>query len=255
MLPSETKTRGRIPMHRSIRHVKFNQTRFLLVITAALTCSAMLYWKIDGLISFYCHLEEWVLRFGGVPFQRVSGDFLGHIPIPVWSVETFNPVAEPWVALCYVIATMIIMFITWRCHCIPTPVGAWLGVVSLVLLLATLILHWKPEPLLTPQAFSGLWGKITLGTALIYPCLWAFLLGILPLPLSRTIFWFLLALMFFFVWSAVRMAFFLALAHWAGVIWLPIGIVFGGTIPDCLVLIVAFGFVMEKAGESWEQPV
>lgn len=254
MLPSDTKIRGRIPMHRSIRHVSFNRTRFLLVVTAAMVFSALLYWKIDALISLYGGLEEWILRLGGVPFQRVSGDFLGHIPIPVWSVATFNPVASHGAALCYIFATLFIMFITWRCHCIPTPVGAWLGVISLVLLLATLILHWKTDPLLTPEAFTGLWGKITLGTALIYPCLWAFLLGILPLNLWRTLFWFLMALIFFFVWSTLRMAFFLALAHWAGVIWLPIGIIFGGTIPDCLVLIVAFGFVMERAGESWEQP-
>lgn len=250
----EAPKRGRIPMHRSIRHVHFYAKRAIWLTLLALVIVLVMAWFIEPLVALYGQMGEGLLRLAHVPFSAGSGDFLGPILIPTWKLETFNPVASTAGLWGYVIVTIVALLLAWLSPRIPLPVAAWIGIVSLMLLLAALVLHGRPVPMLTPETFSGLWGKVTIGTMLIYPAIWAMLVGILPQPIWRVAVWFLAALGFFFVWSIVRLAFFLALAHWAGVVWLPIGIVFGLTLLDCLVLVVAFGFFMEKAGHAWEKP-
>jgi len=234
--------------------VRFHPWRFGFWLLAAVVCISLILWHMQTLTGLYKSTVEGLLRASGVAFSAGAGDSLGPIGIPNWDVATFNPVASAQGALIYGLASLLVLLVVWFIPRIPFPLAAWLAAIALILLLATLVLHWRPVPLLTPLSFSALWSKVSLGTLIIYPALWALLVGVLPLPVPRVALWGLLAFTFFLVWNVVRLAFFLALAGWAGAVWLPIGIVFGGTLPDCLVLITAFAFVMEKAGPVWEEP-
>jgi hypothetical protein len=240
-------------MHRSIRHVQVQPWRLTFWLTVALIGTVALVWYSVPLVHGYRFMVNSLLQWTGIPFEAGKGEMLSHIWIPNWNIGTFNPVVSPRGFWTYGLVIVLGQILIWRASWIPLPLAAWIAAILLVLLLAILILHWRPEPILTPLAFSVLWGKVTIGTVLIYPCLWALLVGILPLPISRVAFWGCAALVFFLAWNIVRLAFFLALARWAGVVWLPIGIVFGGTLPDCLVLITAFAFVMEKVGPLWDE--
>lgn len=254
MPTNNTHARGRILMHRSVRHVRFHPWRFILWLLAATLAIALMLWYIGPLVQGYRSAVEYLLQLSGVPFTAGPGDRLGSIGIPNWHVATFNPVASHLGFWIYAGACILVLLLIWIVPRMPFPLAAWFAALALLLLLASLVLHWRPVPLLTPEAFSTLWGKVSIGTMLIYPGIWALLVGILPLPVPRVALWGIAAFIFFLVWNAIRLAFFLALAGWAGAVWLPIGIVFGGTLPDCLVLITAFAFVMEKAGPVWEEP-
>lgn len=251
---NNAQSRGRILMHRSVRHVRFHPWRFAFWLLAAAVCIGMILWHIQSLTFFYKKTVENLLGTFGVAFTPGPGDSLGSIGIPNWNVATFNPVASLEGVWIYGLASLLVLLVVWFIPRLPFPFAAWLAAIALILLLATLVLHWRPVPLLTPLSFSALWSKVSIGTMLIYPALWALLVGVLPLPIPRVALWGVAAFVFFLVWNVVRLAFFLALAGWAGAVWLPIGIVFGGTLPDCLVLITAFAFVMEKAGPVWEEP-
>ena len=244
--------RGRIPLHRSVRHVAFKGGRLAAWSLAAIACTVLMLVYHRALLEGYRGLVEGLLRAAGVPFANGVPARLGFLRIPAWRVESFNPIAHWSGALPYGAASLVLLFAP-RLPRMPLPVGSWLSLVGGLMLLTTLVLYWRPVPVLTPASFSGLWGQITVGTALLFPWIWALLVGVLPLPPLRVALWGLLALAVFLLWNGVRLAFFLALARAAGVVWLPPALILGCTLPDFMVLVIAFGRVLEPAGASWEE--
>ena len=249
--PGQPKPRGRIPLHRSVIFVDYHAPRIIGWAIAALACTLLLIAFHDSLLKAYSEGVAICLRTGGISFDQGAGDGMAGMTLPTWRVDTFNPVATRNGALVYGLCSLAGMLLVWRLPRVPLPVAAWFSLASAVLLLATLVLYWRPLPILTSESFSGLWGKVTLGTALVLPGVWGMLVGMLPLPVFRVAVWGLAAMIISAVWSMLRLAFFLGLAQWAGVVWLPMGVVFGGTLMDCLVLIVCFGFTLEPAGKAW----
>ena len=207
-----------------------------------------------GLNRAYGLVLEGLLTWARVPFEPGAPDQLAFISIPSWSVTTFNPVAVLPGALAYLGAGLFLAVVVWRIPKIPFPVAAWISLLGVLLLLTTLVMSLMPVMRFTPEIFAGLWMKVTVATALIYPWLWAFLVGVLPLPVKRVAIWGAVAWVTFGLWNVVRLACFLALARAAGVLWLPLSFILGCTLLDCFVFIIAFCRALEPAGREWEEP-
>ena len=244
--------RGRIPLHRSVRHVRFGFARLAGWAAVALAATgAQLYFN-DKLINCYAALLEWLLTRAQVPFQRGPLEHLAFIQIPTWSVTTFNPVALLPGAVAYGLTGLFLAVVAWRIPRLPLPLAAWCSLLGGMLVITTCVLTLDPIPHFTPEVFVGMWLKVTVATALIYPWFWLILVGVLPLPLARVARCGLAAWAIFALWNVFRMAFFLALAQAAGVFWLPMAYMLGGTLPDCFVFIVFFSRALEPAGREWE---
>lgn len=246
--------RGRIPLHRSVRYVRFTFQRLAGWLLAAVVTTGMQLYFNRSLTRIYGWVLEGLLSWAGVPFEQGTPDHLAFISTPSWSVTTFNPVAVLPVALAYCGAGLFLALVVWRIPKLPFPLSAWLSLLGVLLLVCTLVMSLMPIPRFTPEVFAGLWMKVTVATALLYPWLWAALLGILPLPIKRVFAWGAGAWVTFALWNAVRLAAFLALARAAGVLWLPLAFILGGTLMDCFVFIVAFSRALEPAGQEWEEP-
>lgn len=231
--------------------VDYHGPRIIGWTVAALFCTLLLVLFHDALLRLYADGVESCLRTAVILHDPGAGDSLAGMLLPTWRVDTYNPVATPGGALAYGGCALVGMVAIWVVPRVSLPVAAWVSLGSAVLLLSTVILYWRPLPTLTPESFSGLWVKITAASALTFPWVWALLVGTLPLPAHRVAGWGLAALAASTVWSMLRLAFFLGLAQWAGVVWLPLGLIFGGTLLDCLVLVVCFGFALEPAGREW----
>jgi len=246
--------RGRIPLHRSVRYVRFSRWRCAAWVLVALVATAVQLYFIRELIQTYSAALETLLTRAGVPFEAGLGDRLGFIAIPSWSVTTFNPVAVFPGAVAYVCVGLILTLAVWTAPKAPFPLRAWLSLLGSLLLLTTIVLIWRPVPRFTPELFSGLWLKVAVATSLAYPWIWALLVGVLPLPVTRVAAWGAAAWFTFVAWNVTRLAFCLALARVAGVLWLPIVFIFFCTLLDCFVFIIAFTRVLEPAGREWEEP-
>lgn len=241
-------------MHRSVRYVRFSFQRLVgWLLVAIVTTGVQLYFN-KGLNRAYGLVLEGLLTVARVPFEQGAPDRLAFISIPSWSVTTFNPVALLPGALAYLGVGLFLALAVWRIPKIPFPVGAWISLLGVLLLVTTLVMSLMPVPRFTPEVFTGLWMKVTVATALIYPWLWALLVGVLPLPVKRVVIWGVAAWVSFGLWNAVRLAFFLALARAAGALWLPLAFILGGTLMDCFVFIIAFSRALEPAGQEWEEP-
>ena len=206
------------------------------------------------LLWFYGVLLEHLLELAQVPVQRGPLDSLIFVDIPSWSVETFNPVAVLSGALGYGAAGLGLALGAWRVPRLPFPMAAWLALVGIILLISTLVLVLVPLPRFTPEVFSAMWVKLAVATALIYPWFWALLVGGMPLSSGRIAFWGLLAWVVVAIWNIMRLAFFLALARAAGVIWLPLAFMLGSALPDCVIFIIYFNRVLVPAGPEWGAP-
>lgn len=247
--------RGRIPLHRSVRYVRFSPWRAAgWVIAAALATGGQLYFNRLLTRGFGLILEG-LLHVAQVPFEPGAGDRLAFINIPSWSVTTFNPAALLPTALLYAGAGVFLSLAIWWIPKVPFPMKAWVSLLGMLLLIITAVLGIQPVPRFTPEIFSGLWMKITVATSLLFPWVWATVVGILPLPVFRVGLWGLVAWVLFVAWNVTRLAVFLALARAAGVLWLPIAFIFGSTLMDCFVFIIAFSRVLEPAGREWQEPV
>lgn len=209
---------------------------------------------LNDLLQGYRWIAEHLLAMAHVPFTPGLGERLGPFLIPAWRVVSFNPAALPSGALAYLGAGSALILILWLIPRLAYPVRAWTALLGLLLVLATLILAWKPEPRFTPEVFSALWMKLAVATSFAFPWIWSLLVGVLPLPFPRALLWGGLAWIGFVAWNLLRLAFFLALARAAGVIWLPMALIFGGTMLDGYVFVIAFARALEPAGQEWERP-
>jgi hypothetical protein len=237
-----------------VRHVRFGSFRLGGWVLAALAATGLQLWFWPRLLQGYQGGLEGLLNLARVPFERGAPESFGFVSIPCWSVASFNPVALWPGALAYGAAGLLLALVVWRLPRIPYPLAAWLSLIGVMVLICTAVLAVRPVPHFTPEAFSGLWMKVTVATTVILPWVWAFLVGVLPLPIPRVAFWGLAAWVIFVVWSLVRLAFFLALARAVGVIWLPMMYMLGGTLQDCFAFIVVFSQVLVPAGREWEEP-
>lgn len=254
MNAEEKPTRGRIPLHRSVRHVRFSGRSLAIWILLAVAITAIQWHFLNELLAGYGSILEHLLSAARVPFGPGTGDRLASIPIPAWRVATYNPAAVLPGALAYLGAGLALILSLWFAPRLPYPLRAWLALLGLLLCLVTLVLAWRPEPRFTPDLFSALWMKLTVATSLAFPWIWSLLVGILPLPFRRAVLWGGFAWLVLAAWNVIRLAFFLALARAAGVLWLPVALVFGSTMLDGYVLVIAFARVLEPAGHEWEYP-
>lgn len=247
--------RGRIPLHRSVRHVRFGFNRLLAWLCAALAITGVQLLAHRGLLQAYRTLVEGLLDLAQVPFEPGPVSLVAGLAIPSWSIQTFNPVAVPSGALAYGLLGLVLAVGLWRIPRLPFPLVAWLSLVGILLLTTTLLLALHPLPQFTPEVFAGMWVKVAVATSLVFPWFWVLLVGVLPLPAPRVAFWGLAAWLVFGLWNILRLAFLLALARAAGVVWLPLAFMLGGTLPDCFVFILFFSRVLEPAGQEWEEPL
>jgi hypothetical protein len=248
-------SRRNIPLHRSVRMVAFRLWHLLFWMIFALLSTFFVARSGPIWTEWYARVVERLLGWGGLPFERGAGAPLWNFRTPSWALDSFNPAAAWNGALIFLAIGVLALLIATRLKRLPFPASAWLGLSAGLLLLSTGVLYLLPQPRLTPESFSALWGQVSLGTLLIFPLIWAMLVGTLPVPPSRVLFFGLSAMLMMGVWSACRLALSLAIAHWAGEIWLPVAFILACSIPDFLVLIVAFGLTIEPAGFLWGEGV
>lgn len=245
--------KSRIPQHRSVRTAPFEAWRLVVWGGFSVAFSLVASRHVLTWTGWYAHLVELALRWAGVPFAAFHERGVWLVSTPGWSVATFNPVATGLGALAYGGGAAALLLGAVMGRRIPFPLRAWMGLGGGLLLLTTVVLFLLPIPRLTPERFSQLWSQVALGTTLVSPWAWALLVGLLPIPLGRVVLWGFIGVFTLFLWSALRLAFCLALAHWAGSVWLPPAFILGCSLPDILVVVTAYGFALEPAGGLWER--
>jgi len=152
--------RGRIVMHRSLRHVRFNRKRLSGWLLTASAATALQLYFCKFLIYIYSSLMEGLLTLARVPFEHGPLDRLCFIAIPSWSVESYNPVAMLPGALAYGLGGLALALLVWRIPISPFPLSAWISLLGSLLMVTTLVLSLRPIPRFTPEVFSGMWMKV-----------------------------------------------------------------------------------------------
>jgi hypothetical protein len=240
-----------IPLHRSVRMVHYKTWRLVFWILFSLAGSLSVAWTGPVWSAWYAKLDWLLLSWARVPFAAVTAQTHLMFPVTAWKIPIFNPVANLRGALTYGCVSLVLLAISIKARRLSMPARAWIGVPACLLLLSTIVLYIMPIPRLDPVNFSSLWSQVTLGTLLLLPWAWALIVGILPLPIWRSMAFLAASMVVVFCWSATRLALVLTLAYWAGAVWLPPAFVLGCAIPDILVVVVAYGYALEPAGTLW----
>lgn len=240
-----------IPEHRSVRRVAFHPKRLAAgALLSGLLCVS-LYTQGTVIAQAHARLVSMLLEWAKLPFSHGYGGQLGIISIASWQVDSFNPMGDPTMASLYVGGTLMLFLLAILVPKWPFPIRAWLGMGSLMLLTTEIVLFFKPIPRFTPESFSVLWGQVAVGTLVLFPAIWSLLVGVIPIPIFRIILWGISAQIVMFAFSACRLAFCLAFAHFFGVLWLPIAFVLFCSIFDFLVMVVFFAQALEQEGPRW----
>jgi hypothetical protein len=186
-------------------------------------------------------LLEWI----GVPVsERIT--YFGRLPIVVPDVPSYAPNHSLYpglVALFGFVAAMVLLVPLNRL----TPLRVICGAAALVSGISGTFFYFAGDRFpYTAFHFAEVWIRAEFVVWMVIPVLLAIFLGTLPLP-PRTTLLFSSMTLFYAIWfCAIRLTLFLALFHYAGLIWLPVAYFLGGFLLDFLYIVGFYSLAVSR---------
>jgi hypothetical protein len=237
--------------HRSVRGIRIAPLKGVLaVVTAAVLTLAMAV-SMEPLLAAHNRLSLSLLNLAGIPILGTSqADLFSPLPpAPVVLVAAAGFQARsPVFWVLFAVALSIIAALYWR---IPLA-RSFLVFIVILLLISAAMAVFHPAGQLDSAAFSQIWmrGEVLVWLVLPWFSASAFLLTD-PSVLWGVI-WVLLTQTYGFIWSAVRLAFGLALMHYSGMLFAPMFWFVLGFLADVVYVIVFYSIAVQWAARrTW----
>ena len=235
--------------HRSVRSVPAGAARSILAGLSALALTSALVLLLTPLLEIHNKLCMAILQLSGISIigtvpVRLFGS-LGTGPVPIIAApELSSRPLELW--LMFTAAALVLLEL-WR----RIPFGrSFLIFVLFLLVVAAGVIVFFPSSQFGSAEFAGMWLRSELLVWLVLPCLTA---GLFILSQPTALFgvaWAVLTQVYGFLWSAIRLAFGIAVIHYTGILFTPIFWFAAGLLADVIYLVVFYSVSVQWAARS-----
>ncbi len=213
--------REHIYPHRSVRNFAISQARISIALGFAFLLNFATAYFGSFLLTIHSQISKSILTFIDIPIKgsRIVEIFSFLSPLAVPNIPFPHPQAFPLrTSLLFILSILVLILIH---RSIPLSRNF---VVFLIVLLCTAraVIFINPSFYLGSATYEQMWIRGELLVWLILPWVSAFLF-ILTLPsLAGAVGWALMLQIYAVIWSAVRLAFCLAVLHFTGILFLPL---------------------------------
>ena len=247
--------RAAIYPHRSVRFLHLTALRLLSALAFAVALTGGMYAARDWLLFEHNRISNRLLVLSGIPVAGVaSAEVFGRIvssEIPVTSV--FHYRSDPRRVAVLLISSVILLLAVHRRVELARNFVLFLGV---LLLVAAGVTIFSQSFEVESVEFTKIWLRQEVLVWLLLPWLSSSLFVLLHPDVRWGVLWALLVQGYAVVWSAVRLAFSLAVIHYSGLLFVPL-LWFGlGLLADNIYLLVFFSLsTRQAAGKTWGRRV
>jgi hypothetical protein len=236
--------------HRSIRAIPASAVRWVLAgsIAAGLTIALSVF--LSQVLRIHNQLCLAILQISGIGVGGTAAAqlFASSViaPIPVVAVPELSSRPLEFWAL-FSAATLIILELYRR---IPFARSFFLFLLTLLVVTAGIIL-WHPSSQFGSVEFASMWLRTEVLVWLVMPSITA-ALYVLTQPGALFGFgWAVLTQLYGFVWSAIRLAFGIAMVHYTGILFAPIFWFAGGLLADVIYVVVFYSVSVQRTAGNW----
>jgi hypothetical protein len=205
---------------------------------------------LSPLLTVHNQLCMAILELSGIPVTGTATADLFALPavapIPLVAALDLNSRPLEFWAL-FVAATLILLELYRR-----IPFGRSFVLFLLTLLVATAgVIAIHPSSQFGSLEFATMWLRTEVLVWLVTPAIAAGLYILLqPAPLFG-LGWVILTQLYGFVWSAIRLAFGVAMVHYTGILFAPIFWFTGGLLADVIYIIVFYSVSVERSAKKY----
>lgn len=237
--------------HRSIRSIELTPERILAAILVAVALTFAMYAGRDRLFVEHNRIAATLLDLSGIPSSGTARidifPVVGSTDVAV--TEIFHYQTSPLRVAILLVSSVVALLVVHRRVYLARNFVVFL---LILLLLAAGVMVFFQSFELQSQEFTQIWLREEVLVWLILPWFSASLF-VLARPDAWTgILWALGVQVFGFVWSAVRLAFCLALIHFSGLLFVPLLWFAFGLLADNIYLLVFFSLsTHQAAGKAW----
>ncbi len=237
--------------HRSVRFLRIATPRILLAVLTAGAILAFLVINNAELLAAHQRICQVLLEFMGIPLTGVLNVdlFPGLAQAPVADAPVMMLEQAPGRFAILFGAAVTILTVVFQRVLLARGFVVFLGTLLAVTAVVTAV---RPSIQFGTVEFSQIWLRGEMLVWLLLPCFSAFAfmlihpVGILPVA------WTMLLEGFSFCWSAVRLAFCLAVLHFTGILFIPLLWFALGILADMVYLMVFYSVVVYwSARKSW----
>ena len=241
--------------HRSIRALPLRPERILASITLALTLTVAIYAGRERLLFEHNRISTSLVEWAGIPVIGSSRveifPVIGSADVGV--AEIFHYQSDPLRVTILVVASVLALLVVHRGVQLARNFIVFLGA---LLLLGAGVMVFAQSFEISSAEFAQMWLRLEMLVWLVLP--W-FSASLFLLPRNDTLWgivWAVAAQTYGFVWSAVRLAFCVAVIHYSGLLFVPL-LWFGlGLLADNVYLLVFFSLSTHQAvGKAWGRRV
>ena len=243
--------RATIYPHRSVRSIHLTGVRILMALVVAVGLMTSMYVIRQRLLLEHNRISTTVLEFFGVPLVKVTNI---NIFAPLGAAEAavpdgFHLKNDPWrVYILFVCSTLGLLVIHRRVELARN----FVVFLIVLILVGTGVMIFSQSFEIGPTEFTQIWLRQEVLVWLLLPWFSASLFVLMQPALWSGLLWSLAVEVYAFVWSAVRLAFCLAVLHYSGLLFVPL-LWFGlGMLADVIYILVFFSLsTHQAAGRAW----
>ena len=239
-----------IYLHKSFRSLRLGPGRLAFAFGIAAAGSALLAACGTLLLEIHGQVCRFLLELARIPSSRMARlEFFpgfGPASVPVTTVLQYEP--NPVKAtILFVVGVLVLLAIHRRIALAQN------FVVFLVTLLVTAagVIAFNPSFRFNSTEFTQMWLRGEVLVWLLLPWVSAFLFVLIQPSLIGRVAWVLVAQIFGFLWSAVRLAFCLGVLHYTGILFLPLLWFCLGLLADLLYMFVFYSLAVYQTCGAW----
>jgi hypothetical protein len=237
--------------HRSVRAIRITPGRVLLAALTIVVLTLAAGVLRDALLALHNQLCMAILQWSGIPITGVSTVELfarmGSGSVPVVPVKPLD--ARPFEHWLLFIAAMLVLL---ELHRRIPFARSFLVLLMTLLIVAVGIVIFHPSSQFGSAEFAGMWLR---GELLVWFVLPWFSASMFVFTQPAALFgvgWAVLAQVYGFVWSAIRLAFCIAVMHYSGILFAPMFWFVLGLLADVIYLVVFYSVAVQFAAKrSW----
>lgn len=243
--------RDTIYPHRSVRSIHLSPARLFTALIVAVGLTSCIYATHQRLLLGHNRISTTLLEFFGIPLAGVSNinifATLGSAEMTV--PNTFHLKDDPFRIYVLFVCSMLGLLAIHRRVELARNFVVFLIV---LLLVGAGVMIFSPSFEIGSAEFTQIWLRQELLVWLLLPWFSASLFVLMQPALWGGLLWALIVQAYAFVWSAVRLAFCLAMLHYSGLLFVPL-LWFGlGMLADVVYLLVFFSLsTHQAAGRAW----
>jgi hypothetical protein len=254
-VPPVEMRRDAIYPHRSVRFLHLTAVRLLTALAFAVALTGGMYAERNRILVEHTRISNQLLRLCGIPLTGVTTvDVFGKMAASEITITSvFHYRNDPKRVAVLFISSVIVLLAVHRRVELARNFVLFLGV---LLLVAAGVMIFSQSFEIESGEFTQIWLRQEVLVWLLLPWLSSALFVLLHPDLRWGVLWALLVQGYAVVWSAVRLAFGVAVIHYSGLLFVPL-LWFGlGLLADNIYLLVFFSLsIRQSAGKTWGRRV